>query len=156
MKTRPSEYKPSYIKKIDIYLKGCKDKWDKWQKTFGKVDTYERVKLVKLPSIEGFADFLNVSRKTIYNWQKEHEDFAEACDKILSQQKQILIANGLAGTYDSTITKVMLSHNHGMREGIDATTNGKEIKPFSDGQLNRIAERILGRSGSSSDISSKK
>lgn len=145
MKTRPSEYKESYIKSIDDYLEKCNDEWEEWTKSTGKVTTKERFKNVKLPSIEGFAEYIGVARKSIYNWQKDHEDFAEAIDKILSKQKQILIANGLAGTYNPIITKVMLSHNHGMREGIDATSGGEPINAFNDEQIDRIAERIRAR-----------
>lgn len=141
-----STYKSSYIKKVDEYLKTCKDKWKEFHKTRGiKSDSYEQTIRVTLPKIEGFADYIGVSRKTVYNWQKEHEDFAEACDKILSAQKQRLIDNGLAGIYNPIITKVMLSHNHGMREGIDATTDGESLNAFNDEQIDRIAERIASR-----------
>jgi hypothetical protein len=150
MTTRPSEYKPIYIEKVDEYLKACEDEWEEFHKTRGdKSDTYERYLKVNLPKIEGFAEYIGVSRKTIYNWQKDHEDFAEACDKILSKQKSILIDNGLAGIYSPVITKVLLSANHDTKEAIDTTQS-----TFSDEQVDRIAERIAARKGSDDSSSS--
>jgi hypothetical protein len=50
---------------------------------------------------------------------------------LRAKQADRLLNNGLAGTYNSTIAKVLLT-KHGYREGIDATTNDKDIGISSD------------------------
>lgn len=123
-----SQYEPKYITQIDKYLKLRADEEYEFHKTRGdKSDSYEKRIRVKLPSIEGFAIFLGVSRKTLYNWRDEQPDFAEALDRILVEQKQRLIDMGLSGDYSPTIAKLILSSNHGMREGHDLTSDNKPI-----------------------------
>ncbi|MFA6097569.1 MAG: terminase small subunit [Candidatus Paceibacterota bacterium] len=71
-----------------------------------------------LPSIEGLALYLGVTRKTIYNWlqeaetDKNHQDFLYICEQILIRQFKQLSNGGLQGTYNSAITKLMMS-KHG-------------------------------------------
>jgi hypothetical protein len=125
---RPSEYDPSYIAKADEYLALCVDEEFDWTKTDGdKTTSYEHRVRVKLPTIEGFARFLNVSRKSLYNWAEEHEDFLHTLEKIEVEQKERLIKYGLSGDYNPTIAKLILSANHNMREKSDMTSNDKPI-----------------------------
>jgi hypothetical protein len=143
---RPNEFKESYIQAVDEYLQICTDEEVQRIKTDGtKSITYEFGIKVKLPSIEGFADFIGVARSSIYEWEKAHDEFKIALDKIRSVQKQRLINNGLAGVYSPVITKLILSSDHGMRERIDATTGDEPMNPFSDEQVDRIANRITSR-----------
>ena len=44
----------------------------------------------------------------------------------MSKQADRLLNNGLSGNYNPTIAKVMLT-KHGYREGIDNTTNDKDL-----------------------------
>lgn len=146
---RPSEYSEDVLRQVDIYLSTCRDRKSKFHKTVGlRSDTYEERITVKLPSVEGFAKFLGVSRKTIYNWSDTYEEFAEKLDEILSEQKIRLISNGLAGMYNPIIAKLILSSNHGMRERVDATTDDKPLPSFSDEQVNRIAQLVSSGKGS--------
>ncbi len=147
---RPSEYSDDVLNQVDLYLSKCKDKKYTFHKTVGlKSDTYEQRITVNLPSIEGFAKFLGVSRKTLYNWRDEHSDFAEKLDDILAEQQRRLVNNGLSGDYNSTISKLILSSNHGMRERVDATTDDQPFSSFSDEQIKRIAQLVSSGEGSS-------
>lgn len=114
---RPTAYKEEYNQKVDEYLAEQQDYYDDETKTHK----------VKLPTVEGFSTFINTSRSNIFKWAKEHEQFSDSLDKIVKAQHQRLIDNGLAGTYNSTIAKLVLSANHGMREKADVTTDGKEM-----------------------------
>ena len=153
---RPTEYDPGYIEKVDEYLKKCRDRRRLFHKVRGeKSDSYEEIIKVKLPSIEDFADYLGVARKSLYNWREEHEDFAFALEKIDNEQRRRLINEGLAGAYSPVIAKLMLSANHGMREGIDATSGGEPLNKFDDETIDRIAERIARGKGSDGDTSGK-
>jgi hypothetical protein len=119
-----------------------------------KSDTYERLIKVKLPTIEGLAIYLGVARKTLYSWEKEYPIFAAALDRVRAEQLQRLIDSGLSGDYNPVIAKLMLSHNHGMREKSDITSDDKPLNTFSDDQIDRIADRIASRKGSNGDTPS--
>lgn len=115
---RPTEYKEEYVGAVDHYLTQCED-----------VLT-ERGKLqVKLPTIEGFSLYLGVSKKSLYNWREEHEDFLHALEKIEKEQKERLLNMGLSGDYNATIAKLVLSANHNMREKseTDVTSGGEKL-----------------------------
>lgn len=154
---RPTKYDPIFIDKVEEYLKDCSDRDYEFHKTRGdRSDSYEEKVSAKIPTIEGFALYLNVTRKTLYNWQEEHEDFADELDRILIEQKLRLINRGLDGTYNATIAKLVLSSNHGMKERVDNTTNDLPINPFTDEQIDKIAGRVRERGGSDGSASGKK
>lgn len=106
---RHSEYKEEYIARVDEYLA-------KNQDTFGIVN--DKIKLiVKLPTIAGFAQFLNISKKTLYNWAKLHPELLHTLEtKIKYKQKIHLINYGLSGDYNSNIVKLLLVSNHDMTD----------------------------------------
>lgn len=142
----PTKYDPKYIKKVRSYLKKCKDIDYEYHKTRGiKSDSFEEKTKVCLPSKEGFARFIKISRKTLYNWADNNPEFAEALELIEVEQLTRLINRGLEGTYNPTIVKLILSSNHGMRENIDATSDGERINTFTDEQADRIAQRLVAR-----------
>ena len=109
-------------------MRKCQDEETEFWKTRGdKSNSYDRVIKVKLPSIEGFSLHLGVATKTLYNWGDEHPEFLHALEKIKKEQQLRLMDKGLSGEYNSTIAKLILSANHGMREKSDITTDGKEL-----------------------------
>lgn len=112
---RPEEYKATYIAKVSEYLAS-------------RSDTVIENKLkVKLPTIEGFAQFIGVNKTSLYEWEKKYPQFSNALDKIRQEQQQRLLDNGLSGDYNPTIAKLILSANHGMREKSDVTSDDKPI-----------------------------
>jgi hypothetical protein len=115
---RPLEYKEQYVAMADTYLAAQQD------------EVSENGKLkVNLPTIEGFALFLGVNKTSLYEWEKLHPEFSNALNKIRTEQQQRLLNSGLSGDYNSTIAKLVLSANHGMREKTetDITSGGKPI-----------------------------
>lgn len=116
---RPTDYDPSFVIEVDEYLK-----------TTGKEQ-------MELPTLEGFAIYLGVTKKTIYNWGQAHEEFLPALEKILTFQGQQLINDGIYGgkEVNATIVKLLLQNNHGMKERVDQTTNDKDIpSPIYNGK----------------------
>lgn len=113
---RPSEYKPEYEQRVDDYLDENQDEILE----NGKID-------VRLPTIEGFARSLGVNKTSLYEWEKKHPKFSNALDKIRVEQQERLLNRGLSGDYNSTIAKLVLSANHGMREKSDMTTDDKPL-----------------------------
>lgn len=131
---RPTKYLEEYINKVDEYLDLHQDLEMervglKSEKGYEKIDYVLRV---DLPTIEGFARFLGVNKTTLYEWEKNYEGFSNALDKIRVEQQTRLINEGLAGNYNPTIAKLILSSNHGMREKTDTdlTSNGKDLQPL--------------------------
>lgn len=167
-----SHFEEKYIEEVDKYLKKNRDRNVKVLKhknvesvkVFEQKDvkkdhstsTYENRLKVKLPTIVGFAAYLGVSEKTLYNWAGDNDDFRIALDKIKNEQKQRLINSGLSGNYNSTIAKLILSSNHGMKERVDKTSDDKPINNFNDEQVDRIADRIANRKGNDGGTSSAK
>lgn len=129
---RPTKYQEEYITKVDEYLELHQDtELEKVVLTSDK--GYEKIdyKLkVDLPTVEGFASFLDVNKTTLYEWEKLYQDFSNALNKIRTEQQTRLINEGLAGNYNPTIAKLILSSNHGMREKTetDLTSSGNELK----------------------------
>jgi hypothetical protein len=127
---RPIEYKEEYILKADEYLESNKDIEKKIVKQANNKKGYEMYDnkiVVNLPTIEGFALFIGVDKSTLYDWSSIYPEFSYSLEKIKTEQQKRLINCGLSGEYNSTIAKLILSSNHGMREKSDLTTNDKDI-----------------------------
>jgi hypothetical protein len=112
---RPVEYNDTYVENTLLYLESCEDTLSE----NGKL-------IVKLPSIEGLADYLDIHKDTIYDWETKYEKFSDVIAKLRNRQATKLLNNGLSNTYNPTIAKVLLT-KHGYREGIDQTTNNKDL-----------------------------
>ena len=111
-----SLYRKEYCKMVDEYLEKCKDDFRN-----------PKIKKVQLPTVGGFARFLNLGKPTLYKYADKHVDFRLALDKIILEQKERLINEGLGGNYNHTICKLILSSDHGMSDRHDHTTNGKDL-----------------------------
>jgi hypothetical protein len=102
-----------------------------------------------LPTIEGLALKLHINRDTIYDWEKVpahkttdegnalefnqdanlRQSFSDIVNDIRAAQAEKLIQNSLAGRYNPTIAKLILSgkHNYVEKQETDLTTNGKDL-----------------------------
>jgi DNA-packaging protein gp3 len=104
-----------------------------------------------VPSVEGLAYFLDVSRKTIYNWSNSDDDILHTLDRLNAKQSKMLISGGLSNAMNSTISKLMLA-NHGYSEKqevqhsgrIDSNQNIKQITAdMSADEATRIYQDML-------------
>ena len=91
---RPSEYKEEYVTKVDEYLEENTDVveavLDSENEKTGRT-RYEQKFKVRLPTIEGFARYIDVSKKSLYNWGEQHEEFLHALEKIETEQHKRLL-----------------------------------------------------------------
>ena len=94
---RPTKYNATIQKKADEYIK--------------KLPMDEVVH-----TIEGLADYIDVSRSTVYKWRDEIEEFSDTLETILRKQAKTLINNGLTGEFNAPMTKMLMNVNHGYRE----------------------------------------
>lgn len=109
---RPTKYDPKFVQEVDKYLA-----------TTGHGTMH-------MPKIESLAIRLEVSKNTLYEWAKEHKEFQDALEKLMSYQGERLIDDGIYGgkEVNSTIIKLLLQNNHGMKERVDQTTNDKDLE----------------------------
>lgn len=111
---RPATYSQDILDKARTYISGC-------------IDDIEH-KVVKIPTKGGLATALGVNRDTLYAWSKDHEEFSDIMEAMGAIQEDRLLNNGLAGTYNPTIAKVLLT-KHGYRDAVDTdvTSKGESI-----------------------------
>ena len=103
-----------------------------------------------IPSTAGLALHLNVARSTLYEWADKHPEFSDILERIQAHQEKELIAGGLGGAFNATITKLMLS-KHGYVEKQEVTgKDGKDLFPSSVDQMtNEQLEAALKERGTS-------
>lgn len=76
-----------------------------------------------LPTIEGLALHLGITRETVYDWETKNPEFSDIVGKLRSAQAQKLIQNSLVGRYNPTIAKLILSGKHGYVEKSEVDNN---------------------------------
>jgi transposase-like protein len=106
---RPTKYNQEMQDKADEYLN------DYFNIRPEAPDFQNENEMCVIPSIEGLAEYLGVSRKSLYNWREQHPEFLHTLEAIEEKQKNLLINNGLKGKFNSNIAKLMLV-NHGIHE----------------------------------------
>lgn len=121
MTGRPTDYKEEYSHQAEEFLETCQDTYD----------SETRQWTVNLPSIDKFSDHLGFHRDTLYKWAEDFPEFSDTLDKIRKAQKNKLMDSGLAGTYNSTIAKLLLNSNHNVieksQQQLDHTSQGDKI-----------------------------
>jgi len=116
---RPREYNHNIIKKVRAYINQCTDVIEEYHKTRGeKSDSYDRLVRVKIPTIEGLSVYLGINRDTVYAWKADFEEFSDIIDELMSIQADRLLNEGLSGSYNPTIAKVLLT-KHGYNDKIE-------------------------------------
>jgi hypothetical protein len=134
MSGRPTSYSEQILEDSWNYVK-------EFANDSGKGDTFK----VQLPSIEGLALYLEISRSTLYLWQQEHKEFSDIIEVLQQKQAQVLINNGLSGAYNPTIAKVLLTkHGYTDKTEVNQKTTFKDerIDPskLTDDELRSLAE----------------
>jgi len=111
---RPTKYDSSFVDEIDSYLE-----------TTGREQT-------ELPTIEGFAKYLDVTSETLRQWEKEYPDFSLTIKKLEERQKNQLMNDGLYGgkEVNSVMAIFLLKVNHGMVETSRQEMVGKDGQPL--------------------------
>lgn len=111
---RPTKLTPELIKSAQEYL-----------------ETYTTV----VPTIEGLALHLNISRETLYDWDATNKDadFSDIISKLKAKQASELIDGTLRGKYNATIAKLILSGRHNYVEKREQEVKVEMPKPILGG-----------------------
>ena len=118
---RPTVYGPEVLKKARGYLTAFKDMGD------------------PVPSIAGLACVLGVVRETCHAWAKDQdkEEFSNILKELAQRQERELLSNGLAGNFNASITKMMMT-KHGYSDKVE------QDHTSSDGSMTpQVVERII-------------
>jgi hypothetical protein len=117
--SRPTLYDEELQAKADLYVDSA------WKDFDGGEDIF--------PSVEALVDYLNVSERSIYNWRDAHPEFMQTLERLKRKQKRILQNKSAKNEYNATISKLILSVNHGMVEktATDLTSSDGSMKPTS-------------------------
>ncbi|SDP33432.1 DNA-packaging protein gp3 [Arthrobacter sp. ok909] len=130
---RPTKYTKSLAKKAQAYLESCAD-------THQVVGSGSRLAVrvvVKVPTIEGLALALDVTRETVYAWarDKDKPEFSYTVGKLQAIQTDRLIQGGLTGSYKDSIVKLILSS----KQGYVPKAETREVDDWDD-LMNRAEE----------------
>lgn len=102
---RPTKYYPAIVNKVESY--------------------FETVNDTQLPSLEGLAVYLDISRDTVLEWSKKHARFSGALKKISTKQRDQLMNDGMYGgkEVNASMAIFLLKANHGLKDGNQVNVN---------------------------------
>jgi hypothetical protein len=101
---RPTDYTPKLLKAAWDYVENHEDDL--------------------VPSVAGLCDRININRSTAYEWAKDKDkEFSNILEAVSRKQEQKLLKNGLDGTFNPTITKLMLT-KHGYSDKQETEISG--------------------------------
>lgn len=111
---RPTTYTKELLKRAKFYA-----------------DSYEEAGDL-VPSVAGLAIYLNISRETVYAWSKDPEksEFSDIVSRLMAKQEIKLLHGGLDGSFNPTISKLMLSkHGYSEKQDIDLSSKDGSMSP---------------------------
>ena len=142
---RPPKYYPEVCNDI-IKFFDRKPYTIKITKAFGK--TFRTKAPCDLPTLEGFANSIEVCRDTLYEWSTaekdgklKYPDFSYALKRAKEYQKNILVTNGLSGAYNGTFAIFTAKNVTDMKDKIE-TELGEDTRKTLQGiqdNLQRLA-----------------
>lgn len=125
----PGKYKKEYAEKMVEYF-SVPQMTTHWKRKYykdGRVKEEEPITLPpKYPTFEGFAKIVGVTSRTLLNWRDKYPSFAEAYERALDIQKDILITNSLGGLYNGNFAKFIASSQFDMVEKSEQKISGIE------------------------------
>ena len=124
---RPTAYTPKLVKAAWKYVNG------------GWIAVGDKV-----PTVAGLACEIGVARETCHAWAKdESKEFSNILQAIAQKQERELVNNGLDGTFNPPITKMMLT-KHGYSDKVeqDHVSSDGSMTPKSSEIPKDLAEAI--------------
>lgn len=125
----PGKYRKEYAEKLVEYFSIPKmvTYWKRKYYKDGRVKEEEPITTPPIyPTFEGFAKIVGVTSRTLLNWRDKYPSFAEAYERALDMQKDILITNSLGGLYNGNFAKFIASSQFDMVEKSEQKISGVE------------------------------
>lgn len=125
---RPTKYNKAILERANEYLQ-----------SFLELEIVKEAKgaddakgdLALFPTVAGLSLHLEISRDTIYEWDKDEEkaEFSDILGQIQALQEYSLLHGGIRGLFNPIITKLMLT-KHGYSDKRELTgADGKDLIP---------------------------
>lgn len=131
----PTKYTDDMPKRVLDWLKKTKD-----QEIDGKLN-------VDLPTVEYLTVVLGVDKQTLYNWEKKYSKFFDALKEVRQEQHKRVLNKSLAGQYNPTIAKLILTNNHGYVDKKEVKQETKlEVTPVENMTTEELAKLYNGQS----------
>lgn len=93
----------------------------------------------KIPKIYDLIEVLGMSLSEIYDWRAQYPEFRKALEELKAKQAAFLIDNGLKGTYNASIAKLLLTkHGYSDRQEVDQTVRLENLSDEQKEKLNKI------------------
>lgn len=84
------------------------------------------------PTVAGLAKYMGIGRSTIYAWAELWEEVKDFIELISTHQEVSLIDNGLNGTFNPAITKMLLSRlGYADKTETDVTSGGQQLNTWT-------------------------
>lgn len=113
MAGRPTKCTPELIEQAKAYVLEYKD-------------VHEHV----IPSVVGLCKVLKIAKSSVYLWGAEEDsEFSDILEELMEYQQHELLNSGLSGTFNSTITKLILT-KHGYTDKQDTQLTGAQGGPL--------------------------
>lgn len=97
-----------------------------------------------IPTVAGLCVHLGVTRDTVYRWIKDEnkKEFSDTISLMADLRETILLNKGLTGEFNSNITKLILTTNHGYTEN-KVDTNIQVVVNRSGVAIQKDNEKLI-------------
>lgn len=114
---RPTTYTPAIAEKAEKFLATYKD-----------IKTKKGL-VVRFPSLAALAIEVGVSKDQLILWGKDNPEFQIVLEAYKAEQEKRLLDNGLEGSYNSNIAKLVLAkHGYQERLAIEGSEDGEPLR----------------------------
>lgn len=135
---RPTKYKPEYaqqlidyfnrevVKEIKTVTSGSNGKGGEWSKE------EKRYEALFFPTLELFANELNVNDETLLEWAKVHPEFSAAYTRAKHIQKGVLLQHTMTGKLNSNFAQFFAINEFGMQSKSVVENKGEVTHKWED------------------------
>lgn len=125
---RPTLYKPEYCEQIIEYFKR-EPVNVLYKREYYKDGTLKTeipiLTAAEFPTIEGFAESIEVHKDTVYQWVKDNKEFSDAFSRAKQIQEQIWLVNGMQNLYNSQFAQFFGKNCLGYKDKMEVEQKGE-------------------------------
>ena len=116
---RPTKYKPEYCEQMVEFFSRPHTKEVLVDRDESGKNPITKTVANPIPTFERFAFLVGVTVSTLWEWEKEHDDFSKAYKLAKSLQKDMLIQNTMLGFYKENFAKFFAINSTDMRDTVE-------------------------------------